>query len=237
MIRFHGVSFSYRSGAPVLKGVEFQIPAGLTLLLGPNGAGKTTLLRVAAGIERPEKGTAELAGHDLWKEEVPARRTLAYVPEQPDLTPYASIRDVLNLVCRLRGVPLAVGTEALEKAGLAALGHSSIRELSMGQRRRAVLAAAWIGEPRVILLDEPLEGMDRVLRARILDWVGQCAARGAAIVIATHDLEPYVESAARALTVRDGNCRLVYPLPDGRDERLALLDALSRGLEPPAPGA
>ena len=87
MIRFHQASFAYRDGEPVLSGVDLEIPAGLTLLLGPNGCGKSTLLKLAAGVEQPDAGRVEVDGKDLWVDEVEARRSLAYVPEQPDLTP------------------------------------------------------------------------------------------------------------------------------------------------------
>jgi len=230
MIRLTDVHFGYRKIEPVLQGAQCEISSGLTLLLGPNGAGKSTLLKIIAGIERPEQGTAALEGFDLWKDEVQARKNLAYVSEQPDLTPYATIRDVINLVCRLRGVPLDQGTEALEKAGLSMISRRSIRELSMGQRRRAVLAAAWIGDPRVAVLDEPLEAMDRLIRSEILAWINRLLSRGAAVVVATHDIEPFVESSTRALSVRGGLCRIFEPLPSDYGSRMKLFEGLSRGI-------
>src|SRR5262249_26695225 len=146
MIRVHDVSFSYASGVRVLDRVSLEIGSGLTLLLGPNGAGKSTLLKVIAGIERPPSGSVEIDGFDLWKDEVSARRKLAYVSEHPDLTPYATIRDVIYLVCRLRTEPLESGDAVLHRVGLDDAAGRSIRELSMGQRRRAVMAAAWVGK-------------------------------------------------------------------------------------------
>jgi ABC-2 type transport system ATP-binding protein len=87
---------------------------GLTLLLGENGAGKSTLLRVAAGVERPDAGTVTIGGHDLWVEEVEARSLLAYVPDEPDLVPYATVREILLLVARLRRKPDGDADRALE---------------------------------------------------------------------------------------------------------------------------
>ncbi len=133
MIVLRGVRFGYSEGEPVLDRVDLDIPAGLTLLLGPNGCGKSTLMRIAAGVERPDAGSVAIDGHDLWKDEVAARASLAYVPEQPDLTPYATLEEILALVCRLRGAPIARAAEALERVGLAGLGRRSVRELSMGQ--------------------------------------------------------------------------------------------------------
>ncbi len=229
MIRFRGVSFAYRQAEQVLKAATFDLPAGLTLVLGPNGSGKSTLLKLAAGIERPDEGTAEIEGCDLWRDEVAARRNLAYVPEQPDLTPYATIRDVMTLVCRLRAVPRQHGAQALAKAGLLKVADRSIRELSSGQRRRAVLAAAWIGAPHVAILDEPLEAMDRDIRSDILQWIERLLAAGAALVIATHELEPYVADTIRVLVIRDGAVKVVEPLPADPAQKLALLESLRSG--------
>jgi len=229
MIRLSQVHFWYREGEPVLSGVDLELQAGLTLLLGPNGCGKSTLLKLVAGVEKPDRGTAEIEGRDLWVDEVEARRSLAYVPEQPDLTPYATISDVIRLVCRLRGEQLEKGGAVLERVGLGRMAQRSIRELSMGQRRRAVLAAAWISQPRIILLDEPLEAMDRAMREEILAWLDSALVYGASVVIATHEIEPFILKVARAVTVSNGVCRLYDPLPTGESERVALLESLSRG--------
>ncbi len=211
-----------------MNGADLELGGGLTLLLGPNGSGKSTLLKIIAGVERPDRGTAELDGHDLWKQEVEARRELAYVPEQPDLTPYATISDVMRLVCRLRRERPERTNEVLDRLGLGRLANRSIRELSMGQRRRAVLAAAWIGSLRIIIVDEPLESMDRAIRGDILDWIGQSLNAGSQVIIATHEIEPFVLNAARAVTVRQGKCQLYEPLPESQDDRMALLESLSR---------
>ncbi len=234
MIRLRSVSFAYRPGEPVLDRVDLDLPPGLTLLVGPNGCGKSTLLKLAAGVEQPDAGTISIAGHDLWRDEVAARRGLVYLPEQPDLTPYATVGEILALVCRLRGEPPSAGREALELVGLAPFARRSVRELSMGQRRRAVLAAARIGAVRCALLDEPLETLDRGSRESLLAWIdGLLAAGGepAAVLVVSHDIEPFVPRAARAVTVQGGRCRLLDDLPADPEERLRRLDALARGLE------
>ena len=231
MIRLHGAAFAYREGEPVLGGIDLQIAPGLTLLLGPNGCGKSTLLKLAAGIERPDAGRVEVNGRDLWTDEVEARRSLAYVPEQPDLTPYATVREILLMVCRLRGEPRTRVAEALDFVGLRDLAHRSVRELSMGQRRRAVLAAALIGTPQHVLLDEPLEAMDRGAREDILAWIDRLLAGGATVLVVSHEIEPFAPRAQRAITVRNGQCLAVDRLPDDPEERMALLEHLARGEE------
>jgi ABC-type multidrug transport system ATPase subunit len=221
VIRFHGVSFAYTPGRPVVEVGDLSIGEGLTLVLGPNGSGKSTLLRLAAGVEKPDAGCVEVDGRDLWVDEVEARRGLAYVPEQPDVTPYATVADVLRLVCRLRHEPLSRAAEALEAVGLAGLGGRSVRELSMGQRRRAVWAAARIGEPSTVVLDEPLETLDRAMRDTVVAWTNAALDRGARVLVATHELEPFVARAARAVSFEEGRARLCEPVAPPQAEALA----------------
>ena len=230
MISLRHVRFSYGRGADALACDSLDIPSGVTLLLGPNGAGKSTLLKLLAGVEQPTAGTVSVDGHDLWRDEVAARASLAYVPEHPDLTPYATVAEVLGLVCRLRGRPIGEGTHALATVGLEGLGGRSVRELSMGQRRRAVLAAAFIGSPSTLLLDEPLEAMDRSMRAWLLAWIESANARGATTIIATHDIDPFVDVAARAVVASKGTPSLQDPLPSAHDERARVLDVWARGI-------
>jgi ABC-type multidrug transport system ATPase subunit len=228
VIEIDHVRFGYVRDQPVLDDASVRLPGGLTLLVGPNGCGKSSLLKLLAGVERPAAGSVRLDGKDAWRDEVAARRHLVYLPEHPDLTPYASVLEVLWLVCRLRGEPLVRAEEALAKAGLAARANASVRELSAGQRRRALLAAAWIGTPRLALLDEPLESLDLALRERVLAWILDLARGGACVVVVSHQLEPFADQACVAVTVRDGRAR-AYELPSGPESRLELLRRLARG--------
>jgi ABC-type Mn2+/Zn2+ transport system ATPase subunit len=98
----------------------------------------------------------------------------------------------------------------------------------MGQRRRAVMAAAWVGEPKVVILDEPLEAMDRGVRQDILTWIDQLLSNGAAVVIATHQIEPFIDKVATAITVRHGSSLLINPLPADPSKRIELLESLTR---------
>lgn len=136
MIELASVRFGYDEGAPVLDGLDLRLGPGLTLLVGPNGCGKSTLLKLVAGVERPDRGTIAIHGLDLWRDEEAARRPLAYVPEHPDLSPYASLLEVLRLVCRLRGEPVERAASALAEAGLAERAQASVRELSAGPSPR-----------------------------------------------------------------------------------------------------
>ena len=234
MISLRNVRFGYTNTAPAFACDAIDVGPGITLLLGPNGAGKSTFLKLAAGVEHPHRGTIAIDGHDLWRDEVAARSALTYVPEHPDLTPYATVGEVLGLVCRLRQRPIDEAQRALATVGLGGLDSRSIRELSMGQRRRAVLAAAFIGEPNTLLLDEPLETMDRAMRTWLTSWITGAGARGATVIVATHDVEPFADIAQRALVVTAGAPRLIEALPNAGVDRLALLDRLARGHDDPA---
>jgi ABC-type multidrug transport system ATPase subunit len=203
-IAFRGVRFSYSAGVTILDIPQLEIGTGLTLLLGANGAGKTTFMRLASGVERPDTGSVEIAGRNLWTDEVRARKPIAYVPEQPDLTPYATIFEILSLVARLRDESTAAVSAALSAVGLASLGGRTIRELSQGQRRRAVLGAAMIGTPGVLLLDEPLESLDLEMRRALLSWVGSAVARGASVLVSTQDTAPFEGVATRSLRLDAG---------------------------------
>ncbi len=229
-VRLAGVHVAYARGGPSALACEsLDVGAGLTLVVGPNGAGKSTLLRVAAGVERPARGRVWLAGHDAWRDEAAARRDLAYVPEHPELTPYATVGEVLRLVARLRGLGDDAARDALVAAGLGGLDDRTVRELSMGQRRRALLAAAWVGSPRLVVLDEPLEAMDRPTRAAVVRWAGERRAAGAAVLVATHEVAPFADLVDDVLVVDGGRVARAPALPADPAARVARLEALAGG--------
>jgi len=231
MITFDDVRFSYVADGIAITIPRLTIDPGLTLVVGPNGAGKSTMLRLIAGVERPTTGTVRIEGHDLWTEEVAARRGLAYVPEHPELTPYATIGDTALLVAGLRGVDPLEAVDALHRAGVLPLAHRTVRELSMGQRRRALLATALIGDARVLILDEPLETMDQEMRAFIHELVRERRAAGAAVLVATHEIEPFVSDVDAVIAVRDGIVHHESIASVPIDDRLAHIISLAGGVE------
>jgi ABC-2 type transport system ATP-binding protein len=120
--------------------------------------------------------------------------------------------------------------EALEFFSLHDLASRTVRELSLGQRRRAVFAAALIGTPRYILLDEPLEGMDRKIKNDILSWINRHVDAGAVVVVVSHTIEPFVDMTSQAITIKDGSAILYPKIPGDSDQSLALLDNLAKGI-------
>jgi ABC-type multidrug transport system ATPase subunit len=226
MIALREVEFSYDGVRPALVVPSLDVGTGLTMVVGQNGSGKSTLLRIAAGVERPRKGSVSIDGHDAWREEVAARRSLAYVPEHPELTPYATIADVLQLVAQLRGASYEDVANVLDHVGLLEVAWHTVRELSMGQRRRALFATALLGDPKIVILDEPLETMDHAMRDLIIAWTRDRRAAGGTVLLATHDLEPFAEEVDSVLVVRAGTVRIVSCSELGVN-RLASLEALA----------
>jgi len=230
VIELRDIAFAYRRDRVSLTVPALDIGTGLTLIVGPNGSGKSTLLRIIAGVERPARGTVSIAGADLWREEVEARRHLAFVPEYPELTPYATVVDVLWLVASLRGAPDSSVVGALDRVGLFDAAGRTVRELSMGQRRRAMLATALVGDPRLVILDEPLETLDAEMRAFVRDWVVALRANGAAVLVATHDLASFAPQVDAVIAVHDGKPQLYSANADASvADRLAWLERLARG--------
>lgn len=229
LLRLSGVSFGYAVDQPILKGVDLELRGGLVLLLGPNGHGKSTLLKMLAGVERPDAGRVFVGPHDMWRDEASARRRLAYVPEHPDVTPYASVHEVLELAAALRREPMTRVPGVLEEVGLEPrLARRSIRELSKGQKRRVLLAAALLGRPPILLLDEPLDALDRGLRAVLCRRLERRAQEGLVVVV-THEIEPFAGVAGGAVAMRHGRASLFERLPNGAESRLKLFERLARG--------
>jgi len=203
-LRLENVAFAWDERARVFTNLDLEVRTGVTLLLGDNGSGKSTLLKLFAGVQKPDAGRVLVNGFDPWRQEVAARTDLAYVPQEPDVTPFASIQEVLRLVCRLRSEPTSRANELLARVGLEREARLSIRELSRGQRRRVLLAAAWIGSPGTVLLDEPLDAMDVSMRQQIDDRLLALKKRGGLALIVTHEAESFRSLADRVLILRDG---------------------------------
>jgi len=229
MMVFDNVTFGYDPERTVIRKACLTLSPGLTLLLGPNGCGKSTLLKLAAGVERPDEGRILVDSLNLWREEAKARHRLAYLPEFADITPYASLRDVVGLVCRLRRQPVKEGDRALEMFGLGGEAGSSIRELSSGQRKRVLFAAAFIGRPAHVLLDEPLDALDRQIADDVLAWIRKRVADGATLAVVSHTIEPFADLATGALTLREGQVEQHEQLPGAPEDRFRFLDSLARG--------
>jgi ABC-2 type transport system ATP-binding protein len=183
-LRIAGVS-KRLGGRLVLDDVSLHVDR-TTALLGENGAGKSTLLRIVAGVLAPDAGEVNLGADSLLRTTA-TRRQLGYVPEHPDALPHLTVRELLRLVGALKHAP-PIAPALLARLGAEAILDRRSHALSLGQRRRAFLAAALVGEPTLLLLDEPTNGLDPDGVAMLATLLGERAAAGATVLVATHDL-------------------------------------------------
>lgn len=206
MIEAHGLAKRY-GVRPVLRGVSLQVaPGELVALLGPNGAGKSTLLRILAGLTRPSLGRSVLAGYPLPEQSVAARAALGFVGHQTFLYEDLSAEQNLAFSARLfnlRGGP-ARAQELLERFGLWGRHREPVRTFSRGMQQRLTLARALLHRPRAILLDEPYTGLDRAASQALDECLAEQLQQGAAVLLATHDLQPAQQLATRAHLLANG---------------------------------
>jgi len=239
---FAGGSLGGRRRA--LDGVTLRVGEGeIVGLLGPNGSGKSTLLKLLLGLLRPTAGRCLLWG--AGPEEAATRAAVGYLPEAPGFSPDLTGFEIVRLQARLSGLPraglAARAEQALGRAGLAAAGHQRAGGYSLGMRRRLGLAQALVHEPRLLILDEPVSGLDPEGAAAMTAFLAECRARGRTVLLSSHVLEPVVESCDRVVVLQHGRvvldaavdelarragraALLVDPLP------AALLDELRRWL-------
>jgi len=175
-----------------LDAVSLAIPRGSFFgLLGPNGAGKSTLINILAGLVRKTSGTAIVWGYDTQSQERMAHSSIGVVPQELNLDPFFTPRELLELQAGLYGVPKAERrTDAILAAvGLADKAGAYARTLSGGMRRRLLVAKALVHSPPVLVLDEPTAGVDIELRQQLWAHVSELNATGVTILLTTHYLE------------------------------------------------
>jgi ABC-2 type transport system ATP-binding protein len=169
-------------------------PGEVRGLLGPNGAGKTTLLRLVLGLVRPDAGRIELFGRSLRERSAPGLHQVAGFVEEPRFYPYLSGRRTLELLAELDGGRAARNVdELLEVVGLAGRAEQRVGAYSTGMRQRLGLAAALLGEPHLLLLDEPTIGLDPVGRREVGALLRRLAGEGIAVLLSSHDMDEVAE--------------------------------------------
>jgi ABC-2 type transport system ATP-binding protein len=190
LLRFEDVSKWYGS-VLALNQVWFPLGPGITGLVGSNGAGKSTLIKLATGMIRPTLGQVTVAGIDAATPE--ARRLIGYCPDHDAFYEDLSGREFVRVMARLCGFASAVAhtrTEAvLGQVGMLDRADRKLRGYSKGMRQRIKLAQALLHDPKLLILDEPLSGVDPIGRQELLDLFRQLAGAGKALLISSHELE------------------------------------------------
>jgi putative ABC transport system ATP-binding protein len=186
--------------------LEFR-PGEVTALSGPSGSGKTTLLSIAGGILKPTTGFATYAGRHMWQGDGDPRHEVAFVLQVYGLVPILSARENVAIALRARGVAPADADERaddeLTRFHIGDLGDRQVEELSGGQMQRVACARAFAVSPEILLADEPTSELDEGNREHVMDQLRIEAARGAVVVVATHD-PAVVDAADRKLVLDEG---------------------------------
>jgi len=189
-IRLSGVGKSY-AGHVAVEGLSLSVARGATFgLLGPNGAGKTTTLRMIMNVLGPDTGTIEILGRPASQE---GRDRLGYMPEERGLYPRMVVEEQLLFFAELKGVPRREAAQRLrpwlERLGLAEWRHRKLNELSKGMQQKAQFIATVLHDPEVLILDEPLSGLDPVGVNLMLDVFLDLRRRGKTVVLSSHQME------------------------------------------------
>jgi ABC-2 type transport system ATP-binding protein len=208
MIQVDSLTKDY-AGRLVLKDVSFSVEKGEILgFLGPNGAGKTTTMRILTGYLPPTSGAASIAGFDVDKQSLEARRHIGYLPESVPLYRELTVYDYLDFVARLRGIsresrPGKISL-AMEKANLNDVSERIIGKLSKGFRQRVGIAQAVIHEPDVMILDEPTEGLDPRQRSDTRTLIRELGKEHT-VILSTHILPEVETTCDRVLIINEGS--------------------------------
>jgi len=202
--------WKFYSRTPALTGVSLSVRSGeIYALLGPNGAGKTTLLKVIVGLLKPSSGIVRVCGHDVRSERLRALSCLGYVPENPVGFDYLTVREFLEFVGSLRGVPRELVEESIAKYlpmfGIEDKEHEFMGRLSRGSVQKVLVAAAFMHRPRVLVMDEPISGMDPESQRAFKDEVRSFASQGAAVLISSHMLDTVERLCTRVGVINKGS--------------------------------
>jgi ABC-2 type transport system ATP-binding protein len=199
--------------------VSLEVESGEVMgLLGPNGSGKTTILRILTGYLRPSAGTARIAGLDVVDESFQARARVGYVPEDSPLYGWMGVREFLGFMARLKGVPgdrvAAAVDGAIERLALGDVGRLLIGKLSRGYRQRVAIAQALLGDPELLVLDEPTNGLDP---RQIIEMRGHIRALAGerTVLVTSHILGEIERVADRVAILLNGRLLGVHSLRTG----------------------
>lgn len=222
MIEFDHASRNFGSKTAVLD-LTLSIPRGeLFALLGPNGAGKTTTIRMLVGLLQPSRGAVRVCGHDLVKDARGAHLRLGYVPDEPCLYDKLSGREFLWFIAEMFGMPRREAAARIEREiehfELGEFADDLSESYSLGMKQRLVFAAAFLHDPSVLVLDEPMVGLDPRSVRIVKDLLAARTREGMTVFMSTHTLAMAEEMADRVGIMVRGQLRFLGTVAELRDQ-------------------
>jgi ABC-2 type transport system ATP-binding protein len=209
MLEADGLTKSYASVMAV-KDVSFTLAPGQVLgCLGPNGSGKSTTVKMLTGLLQPSRGRVLFNGDDIHQDLPAFRKALGYVPEEPNLYPYLSGHEYLEMIGLLRGMSPASLTKKMDSLlhlfSLDAHRHASMASYSKGMRQRILLIAALIDDPKLLIFDEPMSGLDVTTALVLKNLIKELGHQGRAVFYCSHVLEVVEQVCSHLLILRKGD--------------------------------
>jgi ABC-2 type transport system ATP-binding protein len=216
MIEVERLTKSYGSKRGIAD-VSFQVAEGEVFgFLGPNGAGKTTTIRQLMALLRPDSGTAKIAGHDCWEQSVEIKRLTGYVPGEPALDPNLSGGQILEYLANLRGgVDQGYLKQLIKRLDLDT--SRKFRHYSSGNKRKVVLIQAFMHQPRVLILDEPTNGLDPLGQQEFDRMVKEVRDEGRTVFLSSHILSEVELLCSRVAIIREGKLVRVGGVAEVKD--------------------
>ena len=211
-LKIDRLSKTYANGVHALNDVALTIAPGMFGLLGPNGAGKSTLMRILATLQEADAGSARLGDIDVLRDKEAVRRTLGYLPQEFGLYPKATAEELLDHFATLKGVVDGrerrdVVRSLLEQTNLYEARGRRLGTFSGGMRQRFGIAVALIGNPRLIIVDEPTAGLDPAERVRFLNLLSELG-ENAVVILSTHIVEDVSDLCSRMAIIKQGRILL-----------------------------
>lgn len=211
-LRIENLSKTYANGTRALDNVSLTIAPGMFGLLGPNGAGKSTLMRILATLQEPDSGTVHLGDIDVLRDKESVRRTLGYLPQEFGVYPKVTAEDLLEHFAVLKGITnraerRRLVTALLEQTNLQRDRSKLLGGFSGGMRQRFGIAVALLGNPRLIIVDEPTAGLDPEERVRFLNLLAELG-QNSVVILSTHIVDDVSELCSRVAIIDRGRIRL-----------------------------
>lgn len=208
VLRIHNVSKSYSNGVKALQNVSLTIPPGMYGLLGPNGAGKSSLMRTLATLQEPDEGTINFGNIDVLKQKVELQKTLGYLPQDFGLHPNAKAEELLNYFAIMKGIKekssrREVVEALLKQTNLWDVRRQKLGGFSGGMRQRFGVAIAMLGNPHLIIVDEPTAGLDPAERVRFLNLLSEMG-ENSVVILSTHIVEDVTELCTNMAVINKG---------------------------------